>query len=188
MTFPIDTTIPAANNDPADDQPLMLQNFININSYVQVDHTNPANIGAGQHKYVTFNNKNTPGSPVDPTSSLYTFSGTASTVSQLAFKNQNTTVPISILRAFGFANSSGIITSQSYNVASLTRVSTGIYNVTLTSGAVSSSNFAVIVSQSYPNRVYAREIFYIITGVGTFELHFNTSTDPTNFSFVVYQL
>lgn len=65
-TFPINTTIPAANNDPADDQPLMQANFANINSYVQVDHINPAATGAGQHKQVTFNSNNVPTPPTSP--------------------------------------------------------------------------------------------------------------------------
>jgi len=63
MTFPIDVNIPAANNDPADDQPLMQQNFSNINGYLQVDHTNPSATGAGQHKQVTFNSNNVPSLP-----------------------------------------------------------------------------------------------------------------------------
>lgn len=66
MTFPIDTTIPAANNDPADDQPGMKDNFANINSYLQVDHTDPANPGAGQHAQVTFNANNVPATPTIP--------------------------------------------------------------------------------------------------------------------------
>ena len=52
MSFPIDTTIPAAPNDPADDQPLMLQNFQNINSYVSEDHVAPGATNNGKHKFV----------------------------------------------------------------------------------------------------------------------------------------
>lgn len=67
MSYPINPNIPAANNDPADDQPGMQTNFANINSYVQVDHTNPSlGTGAGQHKQVTFQSNNPPSSPVSP--------------------------------------------------------------------------------------------------------------------------
>lgn len=67
MSYPINPNIPNANNDPADDQPVMQQNFANINSYLQVDHTNPAqNPGAGDHKQVTFFSPNPPTSPVSP--------------------------------------------------------------------------------------------------------------------------
>jgi hypothetical protein len=66
MTFPINVTVPGTNNDPADDQPLMQTNFGNINSYLQVDHTNPAAPGAGQHEQVTFNSNNVPSGTVSP--------------------------------------------------------------------------------------------------------------------------
>lgn len=66
MTFPINVNIPAANNDPADDQQPMQVNFSNINSYLQVDHTNPAAIGAGAHKQVTFFSNNEPSAPTSP--------------------------------------------------------------------------------------------------------------------------
>lgn len=66
MTYPINTNIPAANNYPGDDQPIMQQNFANINGYVQVDHTNPAAVGAGEHKQVTFFSNNTPAVPTSP--------------------------------------------------------------------------------------------------------------------------
>lgn len=67
MTFPIDTTIPAANNAPADDQPKIQNNFANINSYLQVDHTNPAAVNAGFHKQITFPANNVPlAFPVTP--------------------------------------------------------------------------------------------------------------------------
>ncbi len=62
-TFPINTSIPAAGNDPADDQPEMQSNFANISGYLQVDHTNPNATGAGQHDQVTFNSNNVPSVP-----------------------------------------------------------------------------------------------------------------------------
>lgn len=53
MTYPINTNIPAAANDPADDQPEMLTNFGNINSVITVDHVQPGvSTDNGKHKYV----------------------------------------------------------------------------------------------------------------------------------------
>jgi hypothetical protein len=67
MTYPIDVSIPAANHTLAQDQAPIQTNFSNINQYVQVDHINPAASGAGEHKQVTFNSNNVPGSfPVTP--------------------------------------------------------------------------------------------------------------------------
>jgi hypothetical protein len=90
VTFPINVGIPSANNDPADDQPLIRQSFSNINGYVQVDHTNPGlALGAGYHKQSTYTallNK--------PYASAFGSNGAAysklvSGVSQLFFENNN---------------------------------------------------------------------------------------------------
>ena len=52
MTFPINVNIPNAPNDPADDQPLMKQNFANISGFLSVDHVAPGAVGAGKHAQV----------------------------------------------------------------------------------------------------------------------------------------
>lgn len=59
--FPINTTIPAAANDPADDQPQMLTNFSNINQWIKTDHEDPATNLAGYHKPVHMLNATPPG-------------------------------------------------------------------------------------------------------------------------------
>lgn len=51
--YPLDTTVPAANNDPADDQPEMLTNFGNINGVIAVDHVTPGNVNNGYHNQAT---------------------------------------------------------------------------------------------------------------------------------------
>ena len=90
MTFPINVGIPSTNNDPADDQPLMQQNFSNINGYVQVDHTNPgAAVGAGYHKQSTYTTL-----PSKPYVTPFGNNGAAYSklvagVSQLFFENNN---------------------------------------------------------------------------------------------------
>lgn len=61
MTYPIDTTIPNAPNDPADDQPKMKDNFNNINSYLSVDHIVPGAVNNGYHKQVHLINEAAPG-------------------------------------------------------------------------------------------------------------------------------
>jgi hypothetical protein len=52
-TFTYNNNIPATNNDPADDQPQMLQNYQSINSLVAVDHVGFNIAGGGYHKQVT---------------------------------------------------------------------------------------------------------------------------------------
>lgn len=62
MSFPINTGIPAANNDPADDQPIMQQNFANISGFLSVDHVAPGtSLTAGYHQQVHLLNESAPG-------------------------------------------------------------------------------------------------------------------------------
>lgn len=62
MSYPIDTSIPSANNDPADDQPLMKDNFSNISSFLSVDHVAPGTTNNGFHSQTHFNtNQSAPG-------------------------------------------------------------------------------------------------------------------------------
>lgn len=155
MSFPIDITIPDAPNDPADDQPLMKQNFININSYLQVDHVTAGAPGNGFHKEVTFYNKNAAALPVDPTSVLYTADGTASTVADMRFRNANGIFPVNCIRALvTFVSDTSVPAGNpfplvnSINVDKVERVASSIYKITLTSGATTGTNFAVYLQTS----------------------------------------
>lgn len=65
--YSYDNSIPNDNNDPAVDQPLMLQNFQSIQSYNQEDHIDFDQATAGLHKRVRF-----PSTAYDPgASSVY---------------------------------------------------------------------------------------------------------------------
>lgn len=193
MTYPINVNIPAAANDPADDQPEMQTNFSNINSYVQVDHTNPAATGAGQHKQVTFNANNVPSAPINPVSVLYTNAGTASANSQLFWKNADSAFHISPIRAWGVVDAAGnIIASQSVNVASVVQNGTGKYTITLTAGAVSSTNFGVLVSGTISNSFSGALTGYSIVGANTFQVNMvgvnSGSGINRSFTFMVLQI
>lgn len=59
--FPFDTTIPAANNDPSADQPIMLQNNISTAGIIAVDHIGFGVANGGTHKQVTLTNEPAPG-------------------------------------------------------------------------------------------------------------------------------
>lgn len=50
--YPIDENIPAAPNDPADDQPLMEQNYANIKGYLAVDHVPAGSANNGYHTVI----------------------------------------------------------------------------------------------------------------------------------------
>jgi hypothetical protein len=199
--FSYNTGVPAAPNNPSVDQPEMLINCESINSILAVDHvtfntsgTGTPGSSGGQHLQVTFNGKNVPsGLPTDPLSIIYSNSGTASTISQLFFSNQNSIFHLSPIRAWAYVNSAGVINaSQSFNVSAITHPSAGNYNVTLTANAVSSANFAVVVTSSVSSTFTARIPNVSVTGTGTFTCTFSSTTgsnaDPQNFSFIVLQI
>ncbi len=150
MTFPIDTTIPASNNNPSSDQPKIQTNFANINSYLQVDHVNPSATGAGYHEQVTFNSNNTPvGLPSNSVGVLYTDPGTATSSADTFYKNGSGTFRLNLLRACGSFNTSGSPTfASSYNCDSISGSNGGPTIITLTSGVTSGNNVIVIVSCS----------------------------------------
>lgn len=58
--------IPVPTNDPSVDAPVMQQNSIAINNWVQVDHVGFNNASSGQHKQVTFQSNNVPSIPTTP--------------------------------------------------------------------------------------------------------------------------
>lgn len=187
--------IPAANNNPSVDQPDMQTNTDAIDTLIAVDHVSFNNNDGGLHHQVNFNNKNAQGSQTDPQSVLYTASGTASSVSQLVYKNQNAVLPISTLRAFAYVTVGttpgfSISIANGFNVSTVTRISTGSYNIVLTANATTGTNFAVIFSSGPSQVTQSAALVYTITGANTFNLLFGISTrsDPKSFSFQVLQL
>lgn len=88
MSFPYNPSIPATNDDPADDQPLMQQNFASINSLINVDHAGFSSVQAGQHNQVTFAADNVPSLPtstVGGNSQGILFTNNVGTVNQLFY-------------------------------------------------------------------------------------------------------
>jgi hypothetical protein len=187
--------IPDAPNNPSVDQGPMKTNTNSIDTIIAVDHYTFADVPSGTHKQVTISGKNAGGAQTDPASIMYTSSGTASSVANLNYRNQNGIFPLNCVRAWALVTGAGTIdTSQSVNVVGpLGHPSTGNYQVTLTANAVSSNKFAVIVSGICVNPGNAVIAGYNITGVGTFDLNFfsitgGTFANPTGFSFMVLQI
>ncbi len=195
MSITYNSNIPFSTHAPASDQPIMLTNALAISQIWGIDHNTfdstgqgTSLSGSGRHLRVTFDGKNAlTGTITDPLSVLYTANGTASTVSQLFLANQNATYQVSAIAAWAIANSSGIIATQSSNVASVVRASTGVYNVTLTTGACSSANYGVLISYSASQNLSFR---YVITNSTTFAINFFVilPADPTSFTFLVLQI
>lgn len=199
MSFTFNTGVPATANNPSVDQPDMLTNNVSADGILAVDHISFNTAGGGQHKQVTFNNKNAPVAQTDPQSVLYTGSGTASSMSQLLYRNQNGIFEISAIRAWGLATPAGISASQSVNIASVARTGgfpAGNFTVTMTANAVSSSSYAVLVSAWDSAANGALLISWAILSATQFIVKFRglqslpaqDFTDPLAFSFQVLQI
>lgn len=147
MSFPFNFNIPAAGNNPSDDQPEMLQNNQSSNSMWNVDHVSYNNNAGGKHKQVTFNTQNVAGAQVDPESVLYTNAGSASTNSQLYFRNADETFLVNPVRAFGVFTTSAAVASlnNSYNVTSISGDLDSV-TVVLDTNAVTGNNIVVFTN------------------------------------------
>lgn len=151
MSILYNNGIPAAANNPSDDQPDMQTNTDAIDQIIGIDHIS-FNVGAGNtsgyHKQVTFNNKNVPGAQTDPTSTLYTNNGSASSVSQLLYRNQNAILPVSAIRAFGTLIPSVGTLTNSFN-CTFGAYAFPTLTITLTANATTGNNVVVLLSSGF---------------------------------------
>ena len=205
MSFTFDTTIPNAPNNPSVDQPGMLQNNVSTNGILSVDHITFNALGGGQHKQVTFNGRNVPVAQTDPQAVLYTNTVTAtatntasaSTVSELFFRNQNAGVannafPISMIKAFGIFDSAGT-PLNTWNMTFNAHSSAGNYSITLPPNIVTGSNYLVIFSNTGNGSNSVIKGSYIINSATSFSFQFVNQTgtafaDPNSFSVLIMQL
>ncbi len=201
-TFPFDDSIPAANNNPSADQSKMLINNDSTKKILAVDHITFQAQNGGTHQQVTYIDKFPAGPQVDPVSVAYTKSGTANTAPQNFFRNSQGDFQLSAIRAWAlcYCGIGGVVTipnSQSVNVASVTRASVGVYNVTLTANAVNTIDFAILLSASGITAFTTDPVIYTytVTGIGTFTIKVYianvipyTPIDADSFSFSVIQV
>lgn len=152
MSFTFNTTIPNANNDPSEDQPIMLQNNISNNAILAVDHISYNTANGGTHKYVQFKSIQAPGAPAGTESNIQVVAGVANTNPQLIFQNSNASFPVSLIRAYAVftAVPAGSVTIlNSYNVDSIVKngAATTI-TVTLTADCTTGNNIGVLLNRS----------------------------------------
>lgn len=200
MSFAFNNQIPAANNNPSVDQPVMLQNNVSNQGIWTVDHVGFNASNGGQHQWTQFpitSTFPTPPTPSAMSSVAYPTGGIAQpSIAQYAFQNSQNTFFVNLIKAYGFATPSGIINNQSMNVSSISRQSAGIYNVTLTPNAVvGGTNFGVLATAFCAGTGEGAIAGYNFTTIGgsTFELQFfqlagSPLTDPKNFTFIVLQV
>lgn len=196
MTWSFNNAIPAANNAPANDQPLMLQNNQSTASLVAVDHVGFNTAGGGQHLQITYNGLHPPGvAPTGLNSIGYTNIGIAKPASaQLFWQNQDSIFHQSAIRAWGKITEAGTIdSSQSFNIASVTRPVLGLYTITLTAGATESAAYSVITTSAINAGNFASIESYAITSATIFNVFISTPENTAigrnaPFSFLVLQI
>lgn len=157
--------IPAAANNPSNDQPLMETNTNSASQLWLQDHYGFKDNLGGQHKQVTFSKgsvgDNVPGAQSGANSVAYTNAGLAdATLPQSLFMNRNGSFPMSAIRAFGVFPlvASGLTTPAAnyYNINPSVAVSGNTYTVTLTANATSSDNVALFVCVNPNTLTYTR--------------------------------
>lgn len=155
MSFTFDDTIPAANNNPSDDQPVMLQNNVSEAAIWEVDHVGFNAANGGTHKQVAFYSQNVPGAPAGANDSvLYTNTGTQSALSDLKFVNQtnsnNVVYNINPIKAYGSFSTvavDGAVTPIiNSNITSITSSALGnTYTIALNVDAVTGTDIALFI-------------------------------------------
>lgn len=88
QNYSYNTSVPAANNKPSNDQPDMLVNAQSIASLISEDHVGFNTDGSGWHNQVTFYANNT---PVVPTSPPVLFTNNVAGIPQLFYYSGNAT-------------------------------------------------------------------------------------------------
>ena len=152
MSVPYELNIPDGPNNPSQDQPKMKINTNAVNTILATDHVSFNTASGGTHKQVTLSSKNVPVAQTDPQSIIYSDSGSASSVSELLYKNQNGIFPLSCIRAFcSFSTQAGngtITPSNGYNIDPVSKVlKTGsVYDVNLVAGAMTGTSACVLIS------------------------------------------
>jgi hypothetical protein len=187
VNFNINGLIPAGPNDPADDQPIMQQNYANTKSYLAVDHIIPGAVGAGFHQKVTFNSAPNPipSAPIDPISVEYTNVGVAdNSKQQLYWRNENAIYPLSALKAFAnFPTGNGaIVPYNSFNIASISGVG-GVYTITIASKVIKSTIKPIILIT--PSVSFSTLSYTIVGNVLTIT---STSLASQDINFAIIQI
>lgn len=156
MTFPVNIGIPAANNAPADDQPIMQLNIQNLVNTIAVDHLSPNVAGSGKHKQVQFLTAAVaPGAQIDPASVIYpaSLAGQASPVVEAYYSNASGIFPMSAIKAFAvFKTRTGngvVAVINGFNINQVNRIPPGTftanYEVTFNANIVTDVASSVVL-------------------------------------------
>lgn len=143
MGIAYDPTIPSTGGRPSAQYTDIQTNFNSIQTLIDIDHVDFNDADYGKHSQVTIPAVTAPVAQTNPQSVLYTQNGVAVSISDLAFRNQTGTFPITFIRAFALLDASGaILSSQSFNVASIAAGPGGSKDITF--NCVTGTAFGVL--------------------------------------------
>lgn len=197
VTYNLD--IPDGPNNPSNDQPKMKTNTNSIQTLISVDHVgfntngSPPNGVGGHHLQVSFDGKNVPGAQTDPQSVLYTNDGSASTVSELYYRNQHGISAISAIKAFGSFSGGGTLLNG-FNLSVSAHVGgSGVYTLAVPVNILSSDDYSILLGTGINLLNPGRGGVYVITSATAFDIAFRNFTtgvlaDPDEFSVLVLQI
>lgn len=192
MTFIFRNDIPAAANNPSDDQPKMLTNNISTEAILAVDHISFNAANGGNHLQTHF--------PLFSSPTVVNGSGTQGSVAypaagvadparaQYYFKNDNTNLILSSIRAFGsfIVNIATVTFINSFNCASIAIVPGPTATVTFIANCITGNNYVVLCTTN--SAITA--INYNIISSTSLQFTYNGSGSPTNTvtSFAILQV
>ncbi len=97
--MPYNNNIPQANQPQDESQPLILQNFQNIDTIIGVNHQTFGQPGEGKHKFLQMPEQGAPPATLANEGGLYTAQGAYSTVTELLFRRENNGASIPLTEA-----------------------------------------------------------------------------------------
>ena len=192
--------IPAAQNNPTNDQPLMLNNFRAINTWSLVDHVGVAQGGStfGMHTQLhlpVFSSSTTVTSGSGNQGSvLFTSAGVAdATNPQISFKNTNGTFPLGAIKAYGVFDTNGAtVSSQALNLSSSGWGAGTGYVMAFGAKIVSGPSYGVIETPRVNALNPGVTVMYTISSATAFNIGFRnisgTFIQVDGFTCIVYQL
>lgn len=210
-SFTYNTGVPAAPDNPSVDQPQMLTNTQSINTLIAVDHVSFNDVGSGppdgsggHHLKISFDSKNPPiANPTDPVSILYTNNVTAtatntasaSTVSEIFYRNQNGVLPVSMFKAFGSFSGAGTLLNG-FNISPAVvnpHPSAGLFNLEIPPNILTGTSYSVFLGCGINVLNPNRSGIYVIVSATQLSIAFRNTingvlADPDQFSVLILQL
>ncbi len=207
MSFPIDTTIPAAGNNPSADQPRMLQNNVNINGWTTVDHVVGGANQNGIHLQSSYVNR---AIPITLTNAINSNASNGisyvknSAIAGSTFVNDyyyyngpganQSNYPLNCVRAQGFFTGGvGPALQNGFNITGVNRASVGVYNISFSQPA-SGTNYGYQITAFRPTANGTGVICTVVNQVATAitvqflginSVGFNQLVDPTTFTVTI---